>query len=229
MTSKSISVIALVLVLCLASLGQTKNFTPVEGANLKAKIESAIISGKANAPGGRFWIGYQFEVRPGVAIDFEVVDNDGSIYVWIDGTSTTSDPRHETRELGLFLLYDTLRDSFTRADIYNLRREHEFSNYPVYWAGRINNEESLNYLKSIVDSPAPEINRLAERALYAIAMHDDARVDPILIEMIRRPVAEPLRSRAIYWLGNTPETEIKNKLFAEIVRNNQETNDARNA
>jgi HEAT repeat protein len=38
-----------------------------------------------------------------------------------------------------------------------------------------------------------------------------------------------LRSRAIYWLGNTPETPAKNTLFTEIVRNNQESHDVRNA
>jgi len=226
---KSISAIVIGLVLCVAALAQTKSFTPVEGATLKAKIDSAIVNGKANAPGGRFWVGYQFEVRPGVAVDFEIVDSAGGVYITSDGTSMMFDPRHETRELGLFLLFDTQRDSFTRADIYNLRRTHEFSNYPVYWAGHITNEESLNYLKSIVDSPAPEVNSLAERALFAIALHDDARVDPILIDMIRRPVAEPLRSRAIYWLGNTPETPAKNTLFTEIVRNNQESRDVRNA
>lgn len=217
------------LALCAAVVAQTKSFTPVDGANLKARIDSAIVSGKANAPGGRFWVGYQFEVRPGVAVDFEIVDSAGGVYMWMDGTPMTFDPRYETRELGLFLLFDTQRESFTRADIYNLRRTHEFSNYPVYWAGHIGNEESLNYLKTIVDSPAPEVNRLAERALFAIALHDDARVDPILIEMIRRPLAEPLRSRAIYWLGNTPETQTKNTLFTEIVRNNQESSDARQA
>ena len=229
MIFRTISTIAIGLALCLAAAGQTKNFTPVEGANLKAKIDSAIVSGKANAQGGRFWVGYQFEVRPGVAVDFEIVDNDGGVYTWNDSTSIMFDPRHETRELGLFLLYDTQRESFSRAEIYNLRRTHEFSNYPVYWAGHVSNEESLNYLKSIVDSPAPEVNRLAERALFAIALHDDARVDPILIEFIRRPVAEPLRTKAIYWLGNTPETPTKNTLFTEIVRNNQESSDARNA
>jgi HEAT repeat protein len=227
--TRIISIVALGLILCVAVVGQTKNFTPVDGATLKAKIDSAIISGKANAPGGRFWVAYQFEVRPGVAVDYEIVDSAGGIYISTDGTSMMFDARHETRELGLFLLYDTQRESFTRADIYNLRRTHEFSNYPVYWAGHITNEESLNYLKSIVDSPAPEVNRLAERALFAIALHDDARVDPILIDMIRRPVAEPLRSRAIYWLGNTPETPAKNTLFTEIVRNNQENSEARNA
>jgi hypothetical protein len=223
------NIIAIVLVLCGVALGQTRNFTPVEGANLKAKTENAIIAGKANAPAGRFWVGYQFEVRPGVAVDFEIVDSAGGVYISMDGTSMMFDPRYETRELGLFLLYDTQRNLFTRAEVYNLRRTHEFSSYPVYWAGRISNEESLNYLKSIVDSSAPEVNRLAERALFAIALHDDARVDPMLIEMIRRPIAEPLRSRAIYWLGNTPESQTKNTLFTEIVRNNQESADARNS
>ena len=220
--------IAIVLVLCGTVAGQTKSFTPVEGANLKAKIESAIVAGKASAPNGRFWFGYQFEVRPGVGVDFEIVDSAGGIYMSTDGTSMVFDPRHETRELGLFLLFDAQRDSFIRAEVYNLRRSREFSNYPVYWAGRISNEESLNYLKSIVDSTSAEINRLSERAVFAIALHDDARVDAMLTEMIRRPIAEPMRSRAIYWLGHTPETQAKNTLFTEIVRNSQESSDARN-
>ena len=223
------TLLAVILGLCVVVLGQTKSFIPVDGANLKAKIDGAIVAGKANATGGRFWVGYQFEVRPGVGVDFEVVDSAGGVYMSMDGTSIMFDPRHETRELGLFLLYDTQREGFIRAEVYNLRRTHEFSSYPVYWAGRISNEESLNYLKSIVDSSAPELKRLSERATFAIALHDDARVDAILTEMIRRPLEEPMRSRAIYWLGNTPETAAKNTLFTEIVRNNQESSDVRNA
>jgi len=221
--------LVVILGLCAVVLGQTKSFIPVDGANLKAKIEGAIVAGKANATGGRFWVGYQFEARPGVAIDFEVVDSAGGVYMSMDGTSIMFDPQHETRELGVFLLYDTAREAFIRAEVYNLRRNREYSSYPVYWAGHITNEESLNYLKSLVDAPAPEVNRLAERATFAIALHDDARVDPMLIEMIRRPIAEPTRSRAIYRLGNTPETAAKNTLFAEIVRHNEESSEARNA
>jgi HEAT repeat protein len=221
---------ALVLIALLVfSFPQAKTFIPVEGATLKAKIDAAIVAGKANAVNGRFWVAYQFEVRPGVAVDFEVVDNSGDVYISMDGTSMMFDPRHETRELGLFLLYDAQRESFIRADIYNLRRTHEYSNYPVYWAGRISNEESLNYLKSIIDSPVPAMNELDERAVFAIALHDDARVDAMLTELIRRPVAEPTRSRAIHWLGYTPETPSKNTMFAEIVRNTQESTEARQA
>ena len=220
--------ITAILILCGGVLGQSKSFIPVEGANLKAKFDSAIVAGKANAPQGRFWVGYQFEVRPGVSVDFEVIDSAGGIYMSMDGTSIVFDERNETRELGVFLLYDEGREQFIRAEVYNLRRQHEFSGYPVYWAGRVSNEESLNHLKSIVDSPAAEMNRLSERAVFAVALHDDARVDAMLIEMIRRPIAEPMRSRAIYWLGHTPETQTKNTLFTEMVRNVQESSEVRN-
>jgi HEAT repeat protein len=228
-----VTLITLVVVAsCVLAMAQGKSFVPVEGGDLKAKINNAIVAGKsdrANAAYGRFWVAYQFEVRPGVAVDFEVVDSTGNVSWSMNGTSVMFDPRYETRELGLFLMYDTQRDSFIRADVYNLKRTHEYSNYPVYWAGRISNEESLNYLKSIVDSTSPEMNQLAERAVFAIALHDDARVDSLLTELVRRPASEPLRSRAIYWLGNTPETQAKNTLFTETVRNNQESSEARNA
>jgi hypothetical protein len=142
-----------------AAIAQTKNFTPVEGANLKAKIDNAVTRGRAQ---GRFWVGYQFEVRPGVGVDFEIVGPTGTFSFTNDGWSMMDDSRYETRELGLFFFYEGERDRFTRAEVYNLRREHQFSGYPVYWAGNATNEESLNYLKSIVDSGVPEINRLTE-------------------------------------------------------------------
>jgi hypothetical protein len=225
--AKIIFAAAIALMVVIGVPAQTKNFIPVDGASLKAKIDNAVTQGRTGATARRFWVGYQFEARPGVAVDFEVVDSNGGVYFSIDGMSISLDSRYETRELGLFLLFDTQRDSFTRAEVYNLRRTHEFSSYPVYWAGRASNEESLNYLKSFIDSAAPEINRLGDRATLAIALHDDARVESILTELIRRPIAEPVRSRAIYWLGYTPESASKNSLLAEIVRNNQEWNEPR--
>jgi len=206
---------------------QTKSFTPVDGANLKAKIDSAVAQGKASAPTGLFWVAYQFEVRPNVAVDFEIVSDNGSVSWSNDGWSIMNDPQYETRELGLFLLFEKTLDRFTRAEVYNLRRNHQFSSYPVYWAGKATNEESLNYLKSIIDSTLPEVNRLSDRAAYAIALHDDSRVEGILTELIKRPAPESIRNRAIYWLGYTPESQTKNTLLAEIVRNQAETGDAR--
>jgi HEAT repeat protein len=226
--SRMIFATCFALAVAIAAVGQTtKSFTPVEGANLKAKIENGVMQGKASAPAGLFWVGYQFEVRPGVAIDFEIVSPDGTVSFSNDGWSIMSDSRYETRELGVFFLFEKARDSFTRAEVYNLRREHQFSSYPVYWAGKATNEESLNYLKSIIDSSAPEVNRLADRAAFAIALHDDARVEGILTELIKRPAPESIRDRAIYWLGYTPESESKNALLAGIVRSPNESSDAR--
>jgi len=222
-----LAAITFALTIATITTAQTKSFTPVEGASLKAKIDNAIVQGKAGAPAGLFWVGYQFEVRPGVAIDFEIVDSNGTFSISNDGWSMMSDSRYETRELGLFLLFETQRNVFTRAEVYNLRREHQFSGYPVYWAGRATNEESLNYLRSIIDSTAPEMNRMNDRAAFAIALHDDARVESILTELIKKPVADSIRSRAIFWLGYTPESQAKNTFLADIVRNPQESSEAR--
>jgi len=224
---RSVLITALLLASLIFASGQSKTFTPVEGANLKAKIDNAVLQGRSNALSGRFWVGYQFEVRPGVATDFEVVDGAGGVYISMDGSSMMFDPRYETRELGLFFLFDVPREQFTRAEVYNLKRNREFSGYPVFWAGHVGNEESLNYLKSIIDSPAPEMSRLAERATFAIALHDDARVDPLLMDLIKRSINEPIRSRAIYWLGNTSESAAKNAFFQELIRNSQEDDEAR--
>lgn len=219
--------IALALTFFAGAEAQNKSFTPVEGASLKAKIDNAIAQGKANAQGGRFWVGYQFEVRSGVAIDFEIVDGNGTISISNDGWSIMSDSRYETRELGVFFFYETARDAFTRVEVYNLRREHQYGGYPVYWAGHATNEESLNYLKSIIDSNAPEMNRLSDRAAFALALHDDARVESLLTELIRKPVAESIHNRAIFWLGYTPESQAKNEFLAGIVRNERESSEAR--
>jgi HEAT repeat protein len=219
--------IALALTFFTGAEAQNKSFTPVEGAGLKAKIDSAISQGKANAPGGRFWVGYQFEVRSGVAIDFEIVDGSGTISISNDGWSIMSDSRYETRELGVFFFYETARETFTRAEVYNLRREHQYGGYPVYWAGHATNEESLNYLKSIIDSNSPEMNRLSDRAAFALALHDDARVESLLTDLIKKPAVESIRNRAIFWLGYTPESQAKNEFLAGIVRSDRETSEAR--
>src|SRR5690349_25020945 len=109
------SLALLLIVLPVLAFQQTKAFTPVEGATLKAKIDNAIAAGRTKAVNGRFWVAYQFEVRPSVAVDFEIVDGNGG-YVWNDD-SITPDPRYETRQLGFIMMYDTPREAFNRAHI----------------------------------------------------------------------------------------------------------------
>jgi hypothetical protein len=47
------------------------------------------------------------------------------------------------------------------------------------------------------------------------------------MDMIKKPVAESVRNRAIYWLGSTPESQAKNAFLADLVRNQRETSEAR--
>src|SRR5260370_29479202 len=103
----------------------------------------------------------------------------------------------ETRNLAIFVLRDPAGNQVTRLEVYNLERKREYSGYPVYWLGRANNEESLNYLRGLADS-APQ-NLLSERAVLAVALHDDARVPSLLKNFIRTSQNPRLRSSSVYW------------------------------
>jgi HEAT repeat protein len=102
-------------------------------------------------------------------------------------------------------------------EVYNLERKREYGGYPVYWMGRANNEESLNYLRGISD--AAPLNMLGERAVLAISLHDDARVGPMLKNFIRSSQNQRIRSSSIYWLGQIGGEQT---FLGDIVRNDAE-------
>src|SRR5215210_445675 len=142
---------------------QEQGFTPVQGATLQAKAESAVAQAAA-ARQTRYWTAYAFDVRPGVAVDVDFVSDDGRFS--IRGTWDSSDsgsyyvsdfawvgnyPGLETRSLGVFVLRDAA-GTVERLDVFNLARRHEYAGYPVYWAGRASNEESLNFLRGVAEA-----------------------------------------------------------------------------
>jgi HEAT repeat protein len=192
-----------------------QNFIPVDGTSLKAKIDSAVRMGRGSARSGKFWIGYQFNVNPGVTIDVDwkgrKSDNDPS--------STT---RYETRNVGIFLLRDSASDAIARVEVYNLERQHDYNGYPVYWLGRAANDESLNLLKELADKDVTE--KVGERATMALAMHDDSRVGSLLESLVRNSTAERIRKSAVFWLG---QTEGETAFLSELVRNEQEGTEIR--
>lgn len=207
-------ILMLVTVLTVAdsTRAQREGFIPVEGTSLKSKLDAAISRGRASSP---FWAAYSFDVRPGVAVDVEIHNGNGTTIV--NGTSFSTNSKIETRNLGIFLLYDSSASAFQRVEIYNLDRRREYSGYPVYWLGRAGNEESLNFLKGLTESN--QANRVAEHAVAALAIHDDQRVDSMLEDLVRRSNIKKVRSTAVFWLGQTPG---HHPLLAEIVRNEQE-------
>jgi len=196
-----------------------QSFTPVEGADLMAKLEAA--QTRARERQVPYWSAYTFDVRPGVAVDPEVREFNGNIHTIGDTSvfigTTSAGVTVETKNLAIFLLRDPSSNQITRMEVYNLERKREYSGYPVYWLGRANNEESLNYLRAI--AAATPLDRLSERAVLSIALHDDARVAGMLKNFVSSSPNPRIRSTSVYWLGQVGG---ETAFLASLVRNETE-------
>jgi len=196
-----------------------QSFTAVDGPDLMAKLEAART--KARSASTPYWSAYAFDVRSGVAVDPAIREFHGSINTIGDtsvfvGTTDNGIPV-ETRNLAVFLLREPSTNQITRMEIYNLERKREYSGYPVYWLGRANNEESLNYLKAL--AAAAPLDRLSERAVLGIALHDDLRVAGMLKNFVTTSPNQRIRSSAVYWLGQVGGEQV---FLATLVRNETE-------
>jgi HEAT repeat protein len=203
-----------------------QSFTAVEGADLMAKLEAA--QAKASARQTPYWSAYTFDVRPGIAVDPAIREFSGTMNTIGDTTvfigTTPTGQAVETRNLAIFLLRDPSSNQITRMEVYNLERKREYSGYPVYWLGRANNEESLNYLRAI--AAATPLDMLSERAVLSIALHDDARVGGMLKNFVSSSPNQRIRSSAVYWLGQVGGEQA---FLASLVRNETEDNKIRHA
>src|SRR5689334_19434031 len=201
-----------------------QSFTAVEGADLMAKLDAAQARGRTKAT--PYWSAYTFDVRPGVAIDPAIREFHGSMSTMGDTTifvGTTPDGLPvETRSLAIFLLREPSANQITSMEIYNLEKKREYSGYPVYWLGRANNEESLNYLRAL--AAATPLDALSERAVLGIALHDDARVSGMLKTFVQSSPNPRVRSSAVYWLGQTGG---EMAFLASLVRNDSENKQIR--
>lgn len=196
-----------------------QSFTPVEGADFMVRLDAA--QARARSRQTPYWSAYTFDVRPGVAVDPTIREFHGSMNTIGDTTvfvgTTASGMTVETRNLAIFLLRDPASNQITRMEVYNLERKREYSGYPVYWLGRANNEESLNYLRAI--AAATPLDMLSERAVLGIALHDDARVAGMLKNFISTSPNQRIRSSSVYWLGQVGGEQT---FLASLVRNETE-------
>src|SRR5262245_41287659 len=196
---------------------ESRSFINVDGPDLKSRLETAIGQGRSQQK--RFWAAYTFDVRPGIAFDAVIIGSGGSTTV-INGSMVS--PRYETRNIGIFLLYERDGRSIVRAEIYNLERAREYAGYPVYWLGRGGAEESLNLLRSLVGIVG-SIDA-ADHLTDAIGAHDDPRVAAILKDLIRNSKVERVRKSAVSWLGNLPG---ETPFLAALVRDERESLEVR--
>ena len=205
-----------------SSTTTVQSFTAVDGPDLMTRLEAA--QARARVKQMPYWSAYAFDVRSGVAVDPVIHEFSGSMNTIGDtsvfvGTTANGLPV-ETRNLAIFLLRDPTMNQITRMEVYNLERKREYSGYPVYWLGRANNEESLNYLRAL--AAAAPLDMLSERAVLGIALHDDLRVGGMLKNFISTSPNQRIRSTSVYWLGQVGGEQ---EFLAGMVRN--ETEDTR--
>ena len=207
-----------------SSTTTVQSFTPVEGADLMARLEAA--QTRARTRQTPYWSAYTFDVRPGVAVDPAIRDFNGSMNTFGDTTvfvgTTSGGMTVETRNLAIFLLREPSSNQITRMEVYNLERKREYSGYPVYWLGRANNEESLNYMRAI--AAATPLDMLSERAVLGIALHDDSRVAGMLKNFVSSSPNQHIRSSSVYWLGQIGG---ESTFLATLVRNDAEDKELR--
>ena len=234
-----LTVMWLMLVPPAAMLEQDQKFIPVEGASLQARQDAAIKRGES-ARAERFWTAYAFDVRPGVAVDFEFVGDGGNHFYIGESTmfnfdgvvfnndfgGVSSGTSVETRDLGVFLLRDAAAGgAVVRVEIYNLARRREYAGFPVYWLGRAANEESLSLLRGIAESN--RTGDVDEDATRAIALHDDRRVAEVLLALARGSVSQGVRARAVRALGYPPIAPATRDFLAGVARDAREGTDIR--
>jgi HEAT repeat protein len=202
-----------------SSTTTVQSFTAVEGADLMARLDAA--QARARSRQTPYWSAYTFDVRSGVAVDPAIREFNGQLSTYGDTVvfvgTTANGMTVETRNLAIFLLRDPSSNQITRMEIYNLERKREYSGYPVYWLGRANNEESLNYLRAI--AAATPLDILSERAVLGISLHDDSRVGGMLKNFIINSPNQRVRTSSVHWLGQVGGEQA---FLASLVRNEAE-------
>jgi hypothetical protein len=177
-------------------------FTSVGGATLAARFAEATARGRREATTSHFWVAYQFDVRPGIAVD---TDRDGrrGRSMTLDGVSIELKPSGETRNVGVFMLYERKSERLDRVDIYNLDRQHAYDGHAVYWMGRAPADESFSLLGGLIAGDQP--SWVAERAVVAISLHEDSRAAGLLERIVLdRSESQELRKHAATMLGTMP-------------------------
>jgi hypothetical protein len=104
----------------------------------------------------------------------------------------------------------------------------------LVWLDDVRPEDSVNWLASVARDTSAPSNRLADRALTALALHASSAASPLLVEIARTGATAPLKGRALFWLAQRaveeavptitsvidtdPDTEVKKQAVLALSR-----------
>jgi len=126
-------------------------------------------------------------------------------------------------------------DGVEKVRVFSLGCPLDAGGLPFIWITNVPANASLSYLQRLVKSD--ERKEIADGAIFAIAQHDDARVDAILDGLAQPGQPDEIRDKAIFWMGaargaaglktlqnlveHDPSEHIRNKAIFAISINKQ--------
>lgn len=194
---------------------QANKFIKVEGPTLSVRFKKGLDLGRPAAAQTTFWISYSFELKPGTGVDINITGPDGS-KTYVAVASGKLEPKYQTRNPGIFFKYDSNGSSVSRVELYDLDVDRNFE-YPVYWLGRVGDQESLSLLKSLLTSSGNL--SASERITDAIGLHKSEEAADVLKELLHNSQPLEVRKKALFWLGRL---EGSKDLLLQIAKNGQE-------
>jgi HEAT repeat protein len=157
------------------------------------------------------WIGYFFPLREGVHIGCDdrrgrsISFGAGDISFQLDDDAPRS--RSCDEDFGLFLRFDDDDRILADARMMSLRRAASRLDETVVWAGEMNADASVAWLRSaVLDSvdgdlraAGDEALRTRRRLLSALAVHDSAGAISVILATLDIQYPAKLRESAVFW------------------------------
>lgn len=177
------------------------DFIKIEGGSLSERIERAVKQFKAANQGDAVWLAYHFPARAGTSYG----PFTGLVY-YDDGIRL--ERKDDPASAAIFLLVDAsgAQPKITKVRTLDLREPYVFENRPVYWLGDADAGQSIAQLEVALGAQG-ENKELARGALRAIAVHDSARVVPLLREAATKQINLDVQRSAVSNLARVKTAE----------------------
>ncbi len=121
--------------------------------------------------------------------------------------------KHSWTNWGLFFLLDGQNSEIRKIKLTHLYRKSRFDDFPVYWFGEINNNESFNYLTGLIKNDGYQ-KKVVKPAVFVLSLHEHPKVISYLTQTAAANKTFDIRKSAVFWLGQIPEEES----FAALVQ-----------
>lgn len=181
--------------------------------SLTQKIQEAEKRFSQRFSGNYFLTGYLFEARSNAHSTGTYIIGEGTtasnisrsgdclmIHHYGSDWGTKDDSVTCSVERAVIFLHRKNSKSFDIVDVSvltnNLR--YQIESLPFYWFGKINNPESIQFLKQIFKTG---VNKTRKSLIAAIALHDDPKALDFIYGVATGEYETGLRKSAVFWIG----------------------------